>query len=203
MDAPSLKTIPIQVRSIVADSDCLISSCAQPFVVERWFRSHNSPRSINCSFVGLTGAYRNYREPYLEYVKELVPSSLILTPKTRRQQVPHLEYRRILQNSKISINFSESVDGQHQIKGRVWESLISGCLLMEQLNDEIIHFFQDGVHYVSFSTKEELVEKLLFYASNVKARKEIAMRGQEKAISLIEQGDLGKLVSKMVQSPLF
>lgn len=202
LDAPSLKTIPIQVRSIMASSGFLISSCAQPFVADRWFQSYNSPRSIDCSFVGLTGAYRNYRDSYLNYVKEFVPGSLILTAKNRQEQVPHLEYRRILQNSKISINFSESISGQHQIKGRVWESLLSGCLLIEQLNDEINHFFQDGVHYVSFSTKEELVEKLVFYSSNVKARKEIAMRGQERAISLIGQGEFGKLISRIVQFPL-
>ena len=85
--------------------------------------------------------------------------------------------------SKIAINFSHSTEG-HQLKGRALESMTFGALLLESKNPQIACLFEDGTDYVSFSSKEDLLEKISFYLKNPEERIRIAENGMRKVIEL-------------------
>ena len=80
----------------------------------------------------------------------------------RNSQPSHAEYQEIMGRAKIGLNFSESsVD--HQTKGRIFENMLSGAMLLESENHLTETLFTEGKDYVSFTTKEDLVEKIKFY----------------------------------------
>ena len=85
--------------------------------------------------------------------------------------------------AKISINFSFSVD-KHQLKGRVFETMHSGAMLLETKNPQTEMLFNDGIDYVSFSNKEDLVKKIKYYLIHEQERESIAQNGRQKVLKL-------------------
>ena len=77
----------------------------------------------------------------------------------------HIEYANILNRSKISINFSKSVHFD-QLKGRIWEILLSGSLLLETKNTQTDTLLVDGKEYVSFTNEENMINKIRYYLMN-------------------------------------
>jgi spore maturation protein CgeB len=104
-----------------------------------------------------------------------------ISSHTRDLQVDHSKYAEILGRSKISINFSYSVD-KHQLKGRVFETMHAGAMLLESSNPQTAALFQDGVDYVSFSDKEDMINKINYYLAHDEERKMIAKSGREKLL---------------------
>ena len=72
-----------------------------------------------------------------------------------------------------------SVD-RHQLKARVFETMLSGALLLEERNDQTARYFEDGVDYVSFGSEQELVDKIRYYLKNDERRAAIAESGRRK-----------------------
>ena len=120
-----------------------------------------SVKNIDVSFLGQISAYRSYRR---DFMINLMRSNIagFYSAFERSSQLEHKEYFEILSRSKIGINFSYSVD-KHQLKGRVFDTMLSGALLMESKNNQIEQLFIDGVDYVSFSSIEDLLVKIKFY----------------------------------------
>jgi hypothetical protein len=98
----------------------------------------------------------------------------------REQKLIPEQYASFLRGTKISINFSFSPDGIFQLKGRVLESLASGCLLLEQENKHTNSMFTPNVDYVPFSNPEELAQKAAYYLEHEDERKKIAAAGNKK-----------------------
>ncbi len=139
-----------------------------------------SVKNIDVSFLGQISAYRSYRR---DFMINLMRSNIagFYSAFERSNQLEHKEYFEILSRSKIGINFSYSVD-RHQLKGRVFDTMLSGALLMESKNNQIEQLFIDGVDYVSFSSIEDLLVKIKFYLSNKEDREMIANNGRKKCI---------------------
>lgn len=152
-------------------------------------------REIDYNFIGSVGSYRNYRVPYLEFVSNLGHKSLLNGYNSRKYQLSREEFLKILNESKISINFSETHSQNFQLKGRVWEVLLAGSMLLEQDNDQIKHYFTDGIHFISFSNKFELKEHLLYFVNNDFERIKIAEAGQKRAIELISSSDFFRFIT--------
>jgi hypothetical protein len=140
---------------------------------------------LDFSFVGSVGSYRDYRTSYLAGIKELNRDFIVLDTTSRDQQVSRKEYFEILSGSKISINFSGSVGKVSQLKGRVWEILLSGSMLLEDSNTQINQYFTNNIHFVSFNSEIDLISKINFYLENEELRKAIARRGQKRALELL------------------
>ena len=133
-------------------------------------------------FLGQVSSYRDYRNDYLNFLTNYCSNLRFYLAKSDRiNQISHFEYAKVLSISKISINFSYSVDS-HQLKGRVFESMLSGCLLLESKNEQIDEYFIDGVDFVSFTTKEDLLEKINFYSINESERSRISTNGRMKVL---------------------
>jgi len=148
---------------------------------ENLFRPRGEPRDIEASFIGSTGSYRDIRRPFLDQIEEhgipLLRTGGQLTP------IGLEEYAQIMRRSKISINFSQSLPGTHQLKARVFEILFSESLLMEPENPETPQFFQPMVDYVSFTSKEDLAEKVSYFLIHEDERLKIAKSGYRRATS--------------------
>ena len=139
-------------------------------------------KDIDVAFLGQISGYRDDRRDYIEYLMEQNISGYIAS-QNRDQQVEHSKYAEILGRAKIGINFSYSVD-KHQLKGRVIETMHAGALLLETKNPQTESLFKDGVDYVSFSDKEDLLKKIKYYLIHEQERKLIAQSGREKVLKL-------------------
>ena len=139
-------------------------------------------KDIDVAFLGQVSIYRTDRRNSIEYLMEQNISGYIAS-LNRDQQVEHSKYAEILGRAKIGINFSYSVD-KHQLKGRVFEIMHSGAMLLETKNPQIETLFNDGIDYVSFSNKEDLVKKIKYYLIHEQERESIAQSGRQKVLKL-------------------
>jgi spore maturation protein CgeB len=140
-------------------------------------------RKYDVFFSGKVSSYRDYRLPYIESIKSLNVNSFIHEIATSADLLSYEDLYGFLGNSKIGINFSKSVDQNEQLKGRVWETLLCGALLLEQENSQITKYFTPNVHFVFFSSSQDLASKIIFYLSNSAELKRIAEAGTAKALS--------------------
>ena len=82
-----------------------------------------------------------------------------------------------LLGSRISVD-AYGAFGARQT-GRFWESIANGCLVMYQ-NIEPYRWnntFEDGIHFISYSDTDELIEKACYYVGNPDKAEEIARKG--------------------------
>ncbi len=139
-------------------------------------------RNIDVFFSGRVGSYRSYRKDTLMYLIENGVSGYI-NFFLSETNLDNEEYYKLLSMSKIAINFSYSNEG-HQLKGRALEAISVGAMLLESENPQISCFFEDGTDYVSFSSKEDLLEKIGYYLKNSEERVRIAKNGMRKVAEL-------------------
>ena len=135
-------------------------------------------RNIDVFFSGRVGSYRSYRKDTLMYLIENGVSGYI-NFFLSETNLDNEEYYKLLSMSKIAINFSYSTEG-HQLKGRITEAMALGAMLLESENPQVAFFFEDGIDYVSFSSKEDLLEKIRYYLKNSEERVRIAKNGRRK-----------------------
>jgi spore maturation protein CgeB len=139
-------------------------------------------KDIEVAFLGQISSYRDYRSDYIDYASDkLKEYKTYFSTKDRVDQINHFDYARIINRSKIGLNFSRSVN-MDQLKGRVLHTMLSGALLLETKNSQTDFLFEDGKEYVSFTSKEEMIDKIKFYLRNDKIREEIAKNGREKTL---------------------
>ena len=139
-------------------------------------------KDIDVSFLGQIDDYRFNRREYIEFLMESNISAYISVFE-RDNQVNYDKYCEILGRSKISINFSYSVD-KHQFKGRPIEIFHSGAMLLETYNKHTASLFRDGIDYVSFRDKFEMVEKIKYYLFHPDEAEKIAKSGKDRMLSL-------------------
>ena len=146
-----------------------------------FYNSHEK-RIHDVCFLGSTSSYRSVRKQYLRKVKNLEKNyRIIITGGTGSQRLSELEYAAVMQKSKISVNFSHSVQEAHQLKARVFETMLCGALLLESENNEIKRLFIPYEDYVPFKCSEDMIEKIKFYLKNESERSRIANNGYQKA----------------------
>jgi hypothetical protein len=147
------------------------------------FRIYHNPgrtRDIDVSFLGQVGGYRSPRMPYIEHLMEHnVP--IYWAGFDRAQQRPLSKYVEVLTRSRIALNFSHSVN-HHQLKGRVYEIMLCGAMMLETSNPQTSLRFTPMKDYVSFDSKGDLVDKVRYFLAHDDERAEIAARGQARAV---------------------
>ncbi|MBF91747.1 MAG: hypothetical protein CMP34_02950 [Rickettsiales bacterium] len=148
------------------------------------------PKNIDVSFLGQIDSYREYRKIFIEKLnKEKLSNSdldIYISTNQKANFLTHIEYANILNRSKISINFSKSVHFD-QLKGRIWEILLSGSLLLETKNTQTDTLLVDGKEYVSFTNEENMINKIRYYLMNDVEREKIALNGYNKARKIFEK----------------
>jgi spore maturation protein CgeB len=70
---------------------------------------------------------------------------------------------------------------KHLIRGRSWEALNCGAMLLEEDNASIRHFLEPMKHYVPFSSMEDAVHKSRYFMAHDAERNAIAQAGNRVA----------------------
>jgi hypothetical protein len=101
------------------------------------------------------------------------------------------EYWSTMVNAPIVFTTSDQVSSNdfdwswiQNLVYRYIEVLSCGSLLIAPKVPGVDKYFQSGIHYVSFDTTEEAIEKITYYLNNDDSRTQIADRGKKIAKSL-------------------
>ena len=57
--------------------------------------------------------------------------------------------------------------------------MFTNCLLLESRNPQIECFFRDGEHYVAYDSKEDLLDKILYFEKNPAEGERIAQNARD------------------------
>lgn len=157
-------------------------------------RTPNNPRRAV-----FTGSLYDPREGILDEVKRGVEAKgAIFESRGRKLGTPRksdLEYWSILVNADIVFTTSVQIvqagrDWSHipHLVYRYIEAMAAGSLLVAQEVPGIRRYFNPGEHFVSFSSCEEAVEKIVDLLGDENARTAIARNGKKRADALINAG---------------
>lgn len=138
---------------------------------ERVFRDLGLARDVNVCFAGSLGRYPDRRD-MLARLKDL-GIDVVSDGGDEHRYMTIEGYVGLLNRSKISLNFSQTPEGVHQMKGRVIESMLCGALVLESENDVTPRYFEPYRHYVPFTDAGDLVAKVRRYLADDDARQEI------------------------------
>src|SRR5438045_793593 len=133
-------------------------------------------KDIDVSFVG-SPRYPD-RQLFLNYLLINYPQ-IVIRGGQREEKLTPEKYAEYIRRSKISINFSLSPAGFWQSKGRVFDIVCAGGLLLEHANPATPRFFKPGEDYVEFSRPEDLLEKIHYFIQNEDERLKIAAQGNK------------------------
>ena len=94
---------------------------------------------------------------------------------------PQSELIRIYNQSKISLNISFASSGDKtQIKGRDFEAVGCGSLLLTRDTKEIASYFVPGEEIATYTDTIDALKKIEYYLRNEAERKKIAQKGFER-----------------------
>tara|TARA_R110000824_G_scaffold22464_3_gene82174 strand:- start:1537 stop:2475 length:939 start_codon:yes stop_codon:yes gene_type:complete len=134
-------------------------------------------QDIAVSFLGSL-RYKE-RQDYAKFLSEN-RKDVLINGGQRENRLDAHDYADIMRRSKISLNFPWSPFGFDQCKGRVWEILASRSLLFERKNIATERHLKSGYHYVQYTCREDLLEKINFYLDNDEERLRISTNGYEE-----------------------
>lgn len=128
------------------------------------------PKRYDVCFLG--NFHSSYGTERLDYVDHLF----------KNVDVPFYSNYRILQaytekmaESKLVLNRSLNKD----VNMRFFEAMCSGsALLTDRIPDQDVLGFKEGVHYIGYDSKEEMVDKAKWYLEHEWNREQIAIEGQ-------------------------
>ena len=140
-----------------------------------WFyHPGNGARPIVVNFIG----ERTGRPERIAMLKPLKDSGLSFYEGGGRgeERLSMARYARIHRTSQMSINITSHPTCSH-VKGRVFESIACGALLLEQANDATSQFLRPEVDYVPFTTGDELRDTVAYYQRYPARARSIAEAG--------------------------
>ena len=92
-------------------------------------------------------------------------------------------YRKALSDSKIALNFTWKGDVD-VTTGRTWEIFSSGVLLLQNKSKILGNFFEPGVHFLEFDSKEKCEQMLHELSRDTEKIARIAKAGMDQYNSL-------------------
>jgi len=152
------------------------------------FRERGLKREIDVCFLGSRRHYPD-RQRILGRIRAL-GVQLFEGGGQREDYIGIDEYASILSRSKIVINFSREIGGstRDQNKGRVYEGMLCGAMVLEQRNAETAHWFTEGVDLACFGDEEEALERIAWYLTHDRDREAIAANAHAKVTSSYNDG---------------
>jgi len=145
------------------------------------YKNLGLPKRYDASFVG-----RCYgeRKSFVETIKKRginIAAFGLGWPNGGR--VSQADIIRIYNESKISLNLSRASSGDKiQIKGRDFEAVGCGSLLLTRSSKEIEEYFIPDEEIVTYRDANEASEKIAYYLKNADERERIAKKGYERLL---------------------
>ena len=123
-----------------------------------------------------------------------------------------IKYYEAIENAKMGLNISHSYLGADNVRyksteeelylyssDRISHYMGSGLLTLTTRDNKLEELFKENKEIVFFSSKEELLEKVLYYKNHDDERREIAQHGWEKSHTFFNE----KLVTKYIIETTF
>jgi hypothetical protein len=179
----------IEFSDICGDVASNANRFKDPRMIQAWsaidptvFYDRELPRDIDVSFIGSVD-YEGKRWPQrITYINALRAAGINVVVKggQRGDRISWEQYAELLCRSKISLNFSKNLPTPYcQIKGRVFESMACGAMLLEDDGDQTCRFFEPGKDFAMFHSPEDLLRKIHYYLTHEDERRVIAKSGYE------------------------
>lgn len=148
-----------------------------------YFRHVNrhAVRPIIGGYAGNPGAQGSPRRMFLE----IVHSSGLVTMRLRDDEPEsYHQYCDFLTATRISINIPYTGSGAAaHVKGRVVESGLAGCLLLELKDSPVSQWFEPGVDYLEFRNDVEALDIIRAYRNNPEGSQGYGDRLREKVLA--------------------
>ena len=139
-----------------------------------YFQDYSLPRDIDVSFCG-----QKYGDRF-ELLKESGVQCFGNGWLNGMLDFP--EMAKVLNRSKISINFSKGADGKLQMKLRPFEIAASNTLVLSEKTDELDKYYKIGEEVIVFENKEDLKQKIDYFLKHEEERKQIARAAYERTL---------------------
>jgi spore maturation protein CgeB len=165
-----------------------------PIVLERLKENAIAPTSpIEVSFVGSLSPHHPGRHAWLEKLCREVPlqnwgpgiEKLAANSPIRnayRGSAWGLGMYRVLNWSRISVNYHIELSGEYANNMRLYETTGVGTLLLTDWKRNLHELFEPGVEVVTYRTPEECVEKIRYFLEHEEERARIAKAGQARTL---------------------
>ncbi len=157
------------------------------------YNSNGQQRDISISFIGRTHSLNigeqiapenplhqyAYREQFLQ---KIISQGVPVFRAGGAQNHHPLSAEMVanyFQRSKIALNLTYQSPGKQLIRGRSWEALNCGAMLLEEENRAIRYFLEPMKHYVPFAGVDDAIEKSSYFLSNDTERQSIAEHGYQ------------------------
>ena len=85
-----------------------------------------------------------------------------------------INFSKVNNDMKYITNYERDLQRKTQIKARVFEVLRCGGFLLSEYTPDLDYYFKINKDLVTFSSKENLLEKIKFYLQNNDMRIQIA-----------------------------
>ena len=153
---------------------------AYPVISPSDFYQRNIVRDIDISHLG---SIHSNRGEYLNFLKSN-GINIFIGGGQRQNRLSLEEYSKVLNRSKISVNFCRDGSEIPVIKSRLFEITACGPLLFEDWGTDTTKLFEPGKDFIIFHSKEELLSLARYYLEHDREREAIARSGYEKATNL-------------------
>lgn len=172
----------------------------------------NLKRDIDVSFIG--DLNKGNRKEYIKYLKQNGINIEVYGSGSENGKVSFKRMVEILNRSKISLNFSDIFENKaysfykninnriKQTKGRVVEVCMSGAFLLTEPSTSL-NTLLDINNIDIFNSKEELLEKIIYYLKNEKEREEKSKLAQNEVIKKYDSLVLSKYLNEKPSKKYF
>lgn len=142
----------------------------------RAFNNPNKERDIDVLFNGSFGAGREERREVLQF---LLDNGIKLTAGGSEggDHFSTEEYADRYKRAKIAISFSRA-RGKDVVNARPFEAMLCGAMIVAQKSEEMKKLWDEDVDYISWDSKEELLNVINAYLKNPEEIEEVAYNGQ-------------------------
>lgn len=144
----------------------------------RVFNNPGKERDIDVIFNGSFGYGREERREVLQYLLDN-GVNIVAGGSEGGDHFTTQEYADRYKRAKIAISFSRA-RGKDVVNARPFEAMLTGTMVINQDSREMEKLYKPSIDYVSWSTKENLLNHINFLLSQDSTRIAIAGRGQEK-----------------------
>lgn len=154
------------------------------------FYDRKLPRDTDVSFAGSIGNWQR-RDEHIQFLRSRGVNLATVGGLEYDTRVHIDAYAEIISRSKISLSFClHRTEGFSQIKRRVFDILSCRTCMFEDVGTETAKFFEPSKNFVMYHSKEDLLEKVLYYLSHDGERKRIAESGYRMATELYSARNL-------------
>ena len=113
-----------------------------------------------------------------------------------------LDMFRCLRRGRITLNAGIDMADNEAPNMRLFEATGVGAFLLTELQRKIENFFVPGKEIATFTSPEDLVEKIHYYLDHPSEREEIARRGQERCLRDYSMENRAEVFDSIVQKLL-